>query len=206
MGINRQKVIDDMSKVKAVPNQEGLIPAFNVLINQWPAEFWNEFSKRMVEAVDEDITEAVEDLLVNAAHECGYHTGYGIITSKEWEAIVAPMVEKTEDVLHGAFAVFTAWGWANSEIVEIIPEKKMVVRASDYYESDIKEKYPNKIAPHLFAYMIRGVCAAFMDLAYGGEYNPKGETGLYTYRCKQTKGIEIGDEYGEFIVEKAEID
>ncbi|KQC14565.1 MAG: hypothetical protein APR63_05530 [Desulfuromonas sp. SDB] len=200
MGIDRQKIIDDMSKVKAVANQDGLIPAFNVLVNQWPAKFWNDFSKNMVETVDDDIKEAVEELLVNAAHECGYHTGYGIITSKEWDAVVKPMISCTEDVLHGAFAVFTAWGWAKSEIIELEPNKKMVVRAYDYYESDVKDEYPNNKSPRLFAYMIRGVCGAFMDLAYGGDYDPKGEKGLYTFKCVQTKGIEVGDEFGEFVV------
>jgi len=29
------------------------------------------------------------------------------------------------------------------------------------------------------------------------------KTGLHTFRCDQTKGIEIGDDYGEFVVEKA---
>jgi hypothetical protein len=204
MAIDRKKVIDDMSKVSAAANEDGLIPAFNVLVNAWPARFWNEFSKRMVEAVDEDIKEAVEELLINAAHECGYHTGYGIITSKEWEAMVKPMVENVEDVLHGAYAVFTAWGWADSEIVELIPGEKMVVRAYDYYESDIADDYPGKKSPRLFAYMIRGVCGAFMDLAYGGNYDPSGNTGLYSFRCKQTKGIEFGDEYGEFVTVKSE--
>ena len=202
--IDRKKIIDDMSKIRVEANQEGLIPAFNVLVNQWPAKFWNEFSKRIIEAVNEDIIESVEKLLINAAHECGYHTGYGIITSKEWESIVNPMVENTEDVLHGAFAVFTAWGWANAEIVELVPGEKMVVRAYDYYESDIKDDYPDKKSPRLFAHMITGVCAAFMDLAYGGDYDPKGEKGLYTFKCRQVKGIERGDEYGEFVVEKRE--
>ena len=204
MAIQREKIIEQMAKVSAEANEDGLIPAFNVLVNQWPARFWNEFSRRMVEAVDDDIKDAVEELLINAAHECGYHTGYGIITSKEWEAVVAPMVENTEDVLHGAYAVFTAWGWANSEIVELIPGKKMVVRAYDYYESDIREAYPGKKAPRLSAYMINGVSGAFMDLAYGGKYDPAGKTGIYTFRCQQTKGIECGDEYGEFVVTKSE--
>lgn len=204
MAIDRKKVIDQMSKVSAEANVDGLIPAFNVLVNQWPAKFWNEFSKRMVETVDDDIKEAVEELLINAAHECGYHTGYGIITSKEWEAIVGPMVENTEDVLHGAYAVFTAWGWADAEIVELAPGEKMTVRAYDYYEADIAEDYPGKKSPRVFAYMIRGVCGAFMDLAYGGKYDSTGKTGLYTFRCKQTKGIECGDEHGEFLTVKSE--
>lgn len=204
MAIDRKKVIDDMSKVSAEANADGLIPAFNVLVNAWPANFWNEFSKRMIEAVDDDIKEAVEELLVNAAHECGYHTGYGIITSKEWDAIVKPMVENVEDVLHGAYAVFTAWGWANAEIVELVPGEKMVVRVQDYYESDIKDSYPGGKSPRHYAYMIRGVCGAFMDLAYGGQYDASGEKGLYSFRCEQTKGIEMGDPYGEFVVKKSE--
>jgi hypothetical protein len=187
MAIDREKVIEQMSKVSAEANEDGLIPAFNVLITQWPAKFWNEFSKRMVEAVDGDIKNAVEELLINAAHECGYHTGYGIISSKEWEAVVGPMVANTEDVLHGAYAVFTAWGWANA-----------------YYEADIRENYPGKKAPRVSAYMIRGVSGAFMDLAYGGKYDAAGKTGIYTFRCRQTKGIECGDQYGEFVIVKSE--
>ncbi len=204
MAIDREKIIEQMSKISVEANEDGLIPAFNVLVNKWPARFWNEFTKRMVEAVEDDVKNAVEELLINAGHECGYHTGHGIITSKEWAAVVSPMVEKTEDVLHGAFAVFTSWGWANAEIVELIPAEKMVVRAYDYYEADIGEDYPGKKSPRLTAHHINGVSAAFMDLAYGGQYDATGKTGLYTFQCTQTKGIECGDEYGEFVVRKSE--
>ena len=203
MAIDRAKIIKEMSQIRVEPNPEGLIPGFNVFVNQLPARFWNEFSRRMVEAVPDDLKECVETLLINAAHECGYHTGYGIITSKEWDAVVKPMVGGVEDVLHGAYAVFTAWGWAKSEIVELVPGQKMVVRAYDYYESDVAADYPGKKAPRFMAYMITGVTAAFMDLAYGGAYDPAGKSGLYTFRCKQTKGIECGDAYSEFVVVKA---
>ena len=184
-----------------VGNDEGLVPAFNVFVTQLPAQFWNSFAERLTRQVPPDLLEAAEWLLVNAAHECGYHTGYGIITSDEWNAIVGPMIEDPPaDVLHGAFAVFTAWGWAKAEIVEIVPGEKMVVRAYDYYEADVVS-YGS--SDKLSAYMIRGVSAAFMDLAYGGEYDPSGETGLRTFQCAQTKGIECGDDYGEFVVTKA---
>jgi hypothetical protein len=197
MAIDRKKIIEEMSKVKVIGNDEGLIPGFNVFVQQLPAEFWNGFSRRLVNYVPVDLIEAAEALLVNAANECGYHTGYGIITSEEWKQVVAPMIEKTpEDVLHGAYAVFTAWGWAKSEVIEIVAGEKMVVRAYDYYESDIllhgKSGRP-------CAYMIQGVSAAFMDLAYGEPY----PNGLGTFACQQTKGIEMGDDYGEFVVTKA---
>lgn len=201
MAIDRKLIIEEMSKVKVQGNEEGMIPAFGVYVQQLPGDFWNGFARRIVNSVPKDLVDVAESLLVNAAHECGYHTGYGIITSDEWNAVVAPMIEKVpEDILHGAFAVFTAWGWAKCEIIEIVPNEKMVVRAYDYYESDVmlygKAKRPS-------AYMIQGVAAAFMDLAYGGDYDPTGEKGMRTFKCVQTKGIEVGDDYGEFVITKA---
>jgi hypothetical protein len=201
MAIDRKKIIEEMSKVKVLGNEEGMIPGFNVYVQQLPSEFWNGFARRIDNSVPEDLIEVAEALLKNAAHECGYHTGYGIITSDEWNSVVSPMIEKApEDVLHGAFAVFTAWGWAQSEVIEIVPNEKMVVRAYDYYESDVM-LYGKAQRPS--AYMIQGVAAAFMDLAYGGNYDATGKTGMRTFQCEQVKGIEIGDDYGEFVVTKA---
>lgn len=198
MAIDRAKIISAMSRIEVSGNQDGLIPAFNVFVNMMPAKFWNSFAERLTRRVSPEMLEAAEFLLVNAGHECGYHTGYGIITSNEWKAIVEPMIEKApEDILHGAFAVFTAWGWAKSEIIELVPARQMIVRAYDYYESDVVS-YGGATRPK--AFMIRGVAAAFMDLAYGGPYDPTGKTGLRTFKCVQTKGIECGDKCGEFVV------
>ena len=200
MTIDRKKVIEQMSKIEIAGGESGLTEGFGVFLNQLPASFWNGFADRLSAKVHPDLLEATEGLLINAAHECGYHTGYGIITSDEWNAAVKPMIEKVpEDILHGAFAVFAAWGWANTEIVELIPNQKMIIRAYDYYESDTV-KYGT--ASKFSAYMISGVSAAFMDLAYGGPYDKTGKTGLNTFTAKQTKGIECGDDYGEFVVTK----
>ncbi len=197
MAIDRKKIIEEMSKVKVIGNEEGLIPGFNVFVQQLPADFWNGFSRRLVNSVPTDLIEAAEMLLVNAANECGYHTGYGIITSDEWNRVVGPMLEQIpEDVLHGAYAVFTAWGWAKSEVIEIVPNEKMVVRAYDYYEGDVL-LHGKSARP--CAYMIQGVSAAFMDLAYGEPY----PDGLGTFQCEQVKGLEMGDDYGEFVVTKS---
>ena len=194
MAIDRNAIISGMSQVKVRSNEDGLIPGFNVLVTQAPTALWNNFADLITNSVDPALKSAAQALLVNAAHECGYHTGYGIITSEEWNAICAPMIENApEDVLHGAYAVFTAWGWAKSEVVELIPGEKMVVRAYDYYEADVVDRG----ALHdKSAYMIQGVSAAFMDLAYGEPY----PNGLRTFKCEQVKGIECGDDYGEFVV------
>jgi hypothetical protein len=202
MSINRKKIIDDLSKIEICGDENGLIEGFNVFVQQLPARFWNSFAERLTHKVSPDMLEATEYLLINAAHECGYHTGYGIITSAEWNAAVKPMVEKIpEDILYGAFAVFTAWGWANSEVVELIPAERMVVRAYDYYEAGVVDYGASS---KMSAYMITGVSAAFMDLAYGGKYDPTGRTGLNSFQGKQVKGLECGDAYGEFVVTRAE--
>lgn len=200
MAIDRKLVIEEVSKIQVLGNEEGMIPGFGVFIQQLPAAVWNNFSERFTRSVPADLLETAEWLLVNAAHECGYHTGYGIITSEEWKAVVEPMVEDEEDILHGAFAVLTALGWGKAVIEELVPNEKMVVRAYDYYEADVVEYgTTNKKS----AYTLTGVSAAFMDIAYGGEYDPTGETALRTFQCIQTKGIECGDEYGEFVVTRA---
>jgi hypothetical protein len=200
MAIDRKKIIHQMSQIDMLPDSNGIIDGFNVTVNQLPTNFWNAFAERLVAKSSEEMRYYKEYLLYNSAHECGYHTGYGIITSDEWNAVVAPMLEHIpEDVLHGAFAIFTAWGWANTEIVELIPEEKMVVRAYDYYEAD-SVLYGN--SNKMNAYMIRGVSAAFMELAYAGAYDPKGKP-IGTYECTQVKGMECGDAYGEFVVTKA---
>lgn len=197
MSINRKQIIETMSQLKVKGNADGLIPAFGVMVNQLPTSLWNNFADLLVNSVEPSMIEPAQYLLVNAAHECGYHTGFGIITSEEWKAVVAPMIEKVpEDVLLGAFAIFTAWGWAKAEVVELIPGEKMVVRAYDYYEADVVDAGHS---PLKTAYMIRGVCAAFMDLAYGKPY----PNGINTFQCEQTKGIECGDDYGEFVVTRA---
>ena len=200
MSIDRNKAINDLSKIQVKGNETGIIDGFGVLINQLPGNFWNLFSVKILKSAGADLYDDAAGLLENAAGECGYHTGWGIINSEEFKAVVGPMIKNEtalQDTLDGAYAVFTAFGWANAKIKELIPGEKMVVIASDYYEADVKDTFkPTKP----FAYMIKGVSRAFMDIAYGKAPYPNGHG---TFRCVQTKAIELGDTYGEFVVTKA---
>ncbi len=196
--IDRDTAIDALSKIKVKGNSDGLIPSFNVLVNFLPSYFWNTFSEKILKQTGDDpgLYAKIEEGLELAAAECGYHTGYGIITSEEFRSIIGPMIEKEpDDVLHGAYAVFTAWGWADAEITELSPAR-MTIKVNDYYESDIIDTF--KVTKP-FAYMIKGVSRAFMDLGYGKPY----PDGLGMHVCRQTKAIELGDSYGEFVVTKA---
>ena len=192
MTVMRDAVVKALADIKVQGDEDGLIPAFGVLVNQLPTAFWNTFAERIIAAAPEDRKEEVEKGLVRCAYECGYHTGHGIINSEEFKAVVEPMVtEGKKDILRGAFAVFTAWGWAKSGIVQNKEGERLVVRATDYYEAESGGE-------GLRAYMIRGIAAAFFELAYAAAY-PDGQD---TFVCEQTKGMEVGDPHAEFVVTK----
>jgi hypothetical protein len=196
MTIKKEKIVEETLKLKGMSNALGLIPFFGVHIQRLPVDFWNGFARRLINSVPDELIPSTEELLVNAARQCGYHTAHGVILSQEWTTIVSTMVRSIEDMLHAAFVTFSAWGWGKTEIIELIPGQKLVIRAYDYYESDVV-LYGRADQP--CAYMMRGMCAAFMDLAYGKAY----PEGIGTFTCVQTKGIEIGDEHGEFVVTKS---
>lgn len=190
MTVMRDQVVKQLVTVEAKSNGDGLIPAFNVLVNQLPTAFWNTVAERMMAIVPPSRREEMEAALVNCAYECGYHTGYGIIQSPEFQSVVMPMVtEGAKDVLRGAFAVFTAWGWAKSGIVQLRDGERMVIRAVDYYEQESGGDGKR-------AFMIRGVSTAFMELAFSKPY----PDGMGAFTCEQTRGVETGDDYGEFVI------
>lgn len=193
MTVLRDEVVKKLATLTVRGDQDGLIPGFNVLVNQLPVDFWNTFSERLTTAAEKSgDQQKVRDNLYRCAYECGYHTGFGIVTSEEFKSVVEPMVtEGAKDILRGAFAVFTAWGWAKSGIVQIKEGERMTIRAVDYYESDVPKG-------DLRAHMISGVSAAFFELAYAKPY----PDGMDTYKCEQVKGIEAGDEFGEFVITK----
>ena len=192
MTVMRDTVVKSLAKINVQGDENGLIPEYDVLVNLLPVALLNTFSERMMAAVPTDKKAMVEDGLVRAAYECGYHTGCGIITSEIFNDVVLPMVTEGEkDILRGAYAAFTAWGWAKSGIVQLKEGEKMVIRANDYYEAESQGE-------GLRAYMLRGLCQAFFELTYSDPY----PDGMDTFVCQQTKGIELGDPYGEFVVTK----
>lgn len=192
MTVMRDTVVKSLAKIRIQSDENGLIPEYEVLVNLLPVSLLNKFSERILTAVPAEKKKEVEEGLVRAAYECGYHTGCGVITSDIFNEVVIPMVTDGEiDILRGAYAAFTAWGWAKAGIVQIKEGEKMVVRAFDYYEAD-------GLGDGLRAFMLRGLSQAFFDIAYADPY----PDGMDTFVCRQTKGIEAGDPYGEFIVTK----
>ncbi len=192
MTVMRDTVVKSLAKITVQADENGLIPEYEVLVNLLPISLLNTFTERIMKAAPPEKKAEIEAGFVGAAYECGYHTGCGIITSEIFSDVVLPMVTEGEkDILRGAYAAFTAWGWAKSGIVQLKDGEKMIIRAFDYYDSDSG-------CGGLSGFMLRGLSQAFFDLAYADPY----PDGMDTYVCKQTKGIEVGDPYGEFVVTK----
>jgi len=192
MTVMRDTVVKSLAKITVQADENGLIPEYEVLVNLLPISLLNTFTERIMLAAPPEKKAEIEAGLVRAAYECGYHTGCGIITSEIFSDVVLPMVTEGEkDILRGAYAAFTAWGWAKSGIVQLKEGEKMIIRAFDYYDADSSKA-------GLSGFMLRGLSQAFFDLAYADPY----PDGMDTYVCVQTKGIEVGDPYGEFVVTK----
>lgn len=207
MVANFDKLVSDFSKIKIKANSDGLIPISNILIVQFPSNFYNTFSLKLLQSIINssykvgefevctDLHKYAEGLLENAAAECAYNTGCAVMNSDEFEAVMGSSIENPEDILYGLFAVAVSWGWGDLEIVELIPHERLVLRAHNYYEADVKESIKNS---YYFAYMLQGISRAFMSIVYEHCSPSK----LDAFKCEQTMGIERGDPYGEFIVVK----
>ncbi len=50
MTVMRDEVVKKLADLNVRGDKDGLIPSFNVLVNQLPAAFWNTFSERILAA------------------------------------------------------------------------------------------------------------------------------------------------------------
>lgn len=191
MGFDRKSVLRDFAELGAAGNEHGLIETCGVCLSRLPAELWRGFGRSVLGSVPPELWNAAWHALYEAGQESSYHAGWDLMRSEPWATLVKPRIRKTpEDLVHGLFAVFTAWGWGRAEAVEVSAER-MVVRAYDYYESDGAGWQDRLQAP-----LLCGAVTAGFELAYGGPY----PHGLRHAVGQQVRGIECGDDFGEFVV------
>ena len=100
-----------------------------------PSHYYNRLSFEFERKMGPSRAAEAESLLIRAAQECGYATFQGIRNSWEWDEIVAPMIEKEEDQIHGFAAVAVAFGWGDLKLVELVPGQRLVIRVGDSYEA-----------------------------------------------------------------------
>jgi hypothetical protein len=197
--IDEQKIVNALIEMPFYGNEKGLIPIFGVYLAAIPADFYNLVCIRFAEEMHKkSMFYVAKRLLINSAESCAMNTFRGILNSKEWCALVEPMVKTQEDELFGIIAVSNALGWGNWHIIKLIPQESLILQSLNGYESLGFREYREESRTH-HCFMLTGVAAGIMALVYG-EGTIKERFGIYF--SGESSCITCGDPSCVFEVEK----
>lgn len=211
--VDEDAIVAALCNLPLQGDAEGLIPAFGVYLTRMCADYYNKISFRFEQALaaKHGSAELASQLLVEAGHVCGFNTMGGIMLSDEWRALIMPMIDSREDWLHGITACINALGWGVWRVQELEPDKRLVMRVYEGYESLGHLRWFGK-AQHRIDYLATGVSAALMNLLYHGDIisEPTLDQAYYArlfsdagcFVGKQTLCLASGDDYSEIVVER----
>jgi hypothetical protein len=149
-------------------DSRGLVEAFGVLVTQHFANYYNHCANRSLDIIQSEKPEAIEvarELFRESGHQCGFHTFGGILTSPEWEALVAPLTGDPLEVITGSLAIARALGFGHWALESYEPNKSLIFRSPATYESVYrKASYP--LGDAGCCYLYQGAGLAVMQLAH----------------------------------------
>lgn len=211
--INEAGIVSALASMPIAGNEQGLIPAFGVVLTRMYANYYNGisfgFEKLLGEAIGDETLGAL--LLTEAGHSCAFNTFGGIMESDEWVGMIQPMCKTHEDWVHGIVAVVNALGWGIWRVQELVPNKRLVVRIYDGYEANgYLAMYGQSKAPK--SYLATGGVQGIMNLLYHVDITqrPALTPELYetafssagSFIGRQTRCRAMGDEFDEFVAER----
>ena len=190
----------------------GLIKNFDVMITWHPHQFYDRISFESIhEAVrlyGDEGRNAIEPLLEEAGHRCGFRTFGGLWRSPEWEAIVEPMCKTREDWLFGLLAIIDCAGWGRIQCTKLTRDEAIFVVQDDYESIGYLNLYGKADFPA--SYLLPGGLRGVMNLLYNGNIESKPELTeeLYqrlcrsgdAYRSVVEQSIAMGDDVSIFRV------
>lgn len=198
MAIDGNRIIHAVMEGSRIREAKGIIPLFGVYLSILSVQYYNKLSFDFEHRMGAANAVEARALLTRAAQECGYATFQGIRNSWEWDEIVKPMIESKKDEVEGFISVAVAFGWGALDVRELIPDEKLVIRASESYEaSGYLKDYGTAVSSK--CYMLSGVAGAFMDLLYGDAY----PDGCFTFIADERLCRAKGNSYCEFIVRRS---
>jgi len=165
--VDEARILDALVAMPIVGNDEGLIPAFGVYLASMPADFYNRICIGFVaemRRVGRGTT--AERLLIADAENCGMNTFRGIMSSVEWDGLVAPMLRALDDSLFAVIAISNAFGWGNWHVTALDPGRSATLESFNGYEAiGVREYLGAAAGPQ--CYMLTGVAAGILGLIYG---------------------------------------
>ena len=165
--VDEQAIIDALVQMPIMGSAEGLIPAFGVYLALTPADFYNLMCIQFVEQMRaKGLFRTARRLLAFAGETCAMNTFRGIMTSAEWEALIAPMIQQKQDNLFGLVALSNGFGWGDWRVTAHQPGETLTIESLNGYEAIGYREYRGACdSPQCF--MLCGVAAGMMELVYG---------------------------------------
>lgn len=208
--VDEDAIVAALASMPIAGNEQGLIPAFGVVLTRMAADYYNrisfEFEKRLEQATGDGTLGAM--LLVEAGHSCAFNTFGGIMISAEWAGLIQPMCQTREDWVHGIVAAVNAFGWGVWRVEELVPGERLRVRIYGGYESNgYLAMYGASNTPK--SHLATGGVAGIMNLLYHLDITTKPALTeeLYaaefsrpgSFTATQTACRAMGADYDEFV-------
>ena len=169
--VDMDAVTDALLAMDISGDADGIIPAFGVYLTRHYANYYNRISfeslRAMSLAFGEDGYEAARDLFVEAGHVCAFNTFGGIMTSPEWQALIAPQCNTREDWVHGMVAAVNALGWGRWECLFLNEDEATFAIHDDYESVGYLGMYGIGNMP--ISFLAEGAAAGIMNLVYVGD-------------------------------------
>jgi hypothetical protein len=174
-------------------------PPYGGTLERLPDAFWERFQESLNGSSAEEHLDAAEWSLMQAAHDLGCDSGHEVFESAG-SARLAPSLELDEagarDALRETFTALSGIVLDDCEIVELVPSERLVLRVYGYWGLLIPGPGRNRRRATL---VVRGFCAAVMDVAYGAQHQDVGCCDAATYVCRQSRSVGRGDAFDEFV-------
>lgn len=193
----------------------GLIEVFGTVLTNHFADYYNRvcyetyFALRDAGIPEEDS----KDMFIQAGHICAFNTFGRIMSSPEWDAVVAPMCDTKADWLHGMIAIINTLGWGVYRVEKIDEEQELIVRVYNSYEGvGYRRMYPPAEDKNL-SFLAMGALLGLVHLLWKIDIRDKPaltqefyveqfNNPNNSYSIEQTHAIATGDEYDRFVVSK----
>lgn len=119
-------------------DERGVMELFGDLLTLQLASYYNHCTNRMLDIIARDkpaVVDVARALLRECGQQCGFYTFGSILSSPEWDALVAPRSAEPEAVIQGALAISRAMGFGHWALEIYKPDKFLVLRSPSTYES-----------------------------------------------------------------------
>ncbi len=208
------KISEVAGKLASAPlfgNEDGIIEAFGIYVTLQPTEYYNYLSyhsEKIIREENPQLIKALEDLLRESGHVCGFNTMGAILSSPESEALFGKLTGTQEEIFTTCCGISRALGFGNWSIEKLEPNLTILRKTTSYETPYYIQRHGEK-RDSGHCYLFQGVGEAIMRLAKLVNWNnpPKFNQDFYNSIFKgenrnicsvnETKCMGNGDPYCE---------